>query len=267
MLVEIISYIMCGLVAGLLSGMFGLGGGVIIVPGLSFLLVWHHFNSALAMHMAIGSSLLVMVFSTTNSFFNHRKHNSGYWNIYGRLVYGLIPGIFVGAVVGHYLHGHVLRFIFGALVLLIGVRMLFSKKEAKVSGGKVRELPGAIAMTAMGGLIGVVAALLGVGCGFITVPFLVYRGVETHLAIMVSAMVGATIGVLGSILNMYLGWSIVGLPLWSTGYVYWPACICIAFATFFTVPLGVKIAYKLPAKQLGVIFGIVLSAIGLHMLV
>ena len=115
-------------------------------------------------------------------------------------------------------------------------------------------------------MIGVVAALLGVGCGFITVPYLVSRGIETRLAIMVSAMVGCTVGCFGSVLNAVLGWNAAGLPHWSLGYVYWPACLCVIIGTLFTVPLGVKLAYYLPTKQLKMAFGIVLLVIGVHML-
>jgi len=255
-------FIAVGLLAGVLSGLFGLGGGIVIVPCLLTVFNYNHVNPDFIMHLSIGTSLAVMIGTTANSVFHHSKKNTGYFEIYRQLFGGLMFGVICGATLGHYLHGHVLKIIFGVLVVVIGLNMLRPDADDKPA----RSLPKWYIMQAMGVVIGCICALLGVGGGFITVPFLIRYGVSVHLAIMVSAMVALTIGVLGTAANIYLGWSFTTLPSGSIGYVVLPVCLVIIIGTLFSVPLGTKLAYRLPAKQLKKYFAVFLLFVGAHML-
>ena len=239
-------FILVGLLAGVLSGLFGLGGGIVIVPCLLTIFTYNHVNPDFIMHLSIGTSLAVMIGTTANSVFQHSKRNTGYFNIDRQLLAGLIIGVICGATLGHYLHGHILKMIFGVLVIAIGLNML----RPDVDGAPVRSLPEWYMMQGMGVVIGCVCALLGVGGGFMTVPYLIRYGVSVHLAIMVSAMVALTIGILGTAANIYLGWDFTTLPKGSVGYVMLPVCLVIIIGTLFSVPLGTRLAYRLPAQKL-----------------
>ncbi len=263
MYVIVLAFLFTGLLTGIASGLFGLGGGVVVVPCLVAIFSLKHVAPQFVMHLSVGTSLAVMVGTTANSTFHHSKKNTGYFDIYFRLFFGLVVGVMVGSVAGHYLHSHVLEMTFGVLVMVIGLNMLKPQSERE---GHDRILPNRCVTQGVGLLMGFVCALLGVGGGFITVPFLTRYGVALHLAIMVSAMIALTVGVLGTLTSVYWGWDFTLLPKGSTGYVYWPACLTIILGTLFSVPLGAKLAYRLPAKQLKTCFAILLLGIGLHML-
>ena len=248
----IIVYLAVGVVTGVLSGMFGIGGGIVVLPSWAFLFGVEHFNSLFIMHLSVGTSLAVMVGTTFIGVRAHSKKNKNYFPMYRQLAYGLVPGIFFGAMLGHYLHGHVLKVIFGVLVLLVGLTMLLPQPKNR---RMTVTLPKPFWMTLMGFFVGMVSALLGVSGSFITVPFLVRCGVKLRLAIMVSAMIGFTVG-----------WGFVGLPHWSTGYVYWPACIAIMLGTIVTVPMGVAWAYRISSDRLHTLFAILLLCFGVHMM-
>ena len=262
-IVILLIYLLVGVVTGIVSGLFGLGGGVIVVPCLATIFAINHVNPSFIMHLAVGTSLAVMVGTTGNSTYQHSKKNSGYLSTYLRLAGGVIIGVIAGSTVGHSLHGHVLSLIFGVLVILIGLNMLRPKTEGKQSS---HQLPAWYATQAMGLLIGFISALLGVGGGFMTVPYLLRYGISIHLSIMVSAMIALTVGILGTVASMYWGWDFVTLPKGSVGYVFWPACLVIVVGTLFSVPIGAKLAYKLPAEKLKKYFAILLLLIGAHML-
>lgn len=262
-MIEIVIFLCVGFLTGIISGLFGLGGGVIVVPCLATIFALHHVAPSFIMHLSVGTSLAVMVGTTANSSYQHSKKNQGYFDLYSRLFVGIIFGVLIGSMVGHYLHGHVLQMIFGVLILFVGLNML---RPVSIELSKERQLPGSYVMHGVATFIGFICALLGVGGGFITVPFLTHYGVKLHLAIMVSALLALTVGVLGTVASIYWGWGFTALPEGSTGYVYWPACLAIMVGSIFAVPLGAKLAYRLPEKILKRCFAVILLVIGLHML-
>ena len=262
-MIETVIFLCVGFLTGIISGLFGLGGGVVVVPCLATIFALHHIAPSFIMHLSVGTSLAVMVGTTANSSYQHSKENNGYFDLYRRLFIGIIVGVLFGSMMGHYLHGHVLQMIFGILVLLVGLNMF---RPVSVEVLSKRHLPSSYVMNAVALFIGFLCALLGVGGGFITVPFLTHYGVKLHLAITVSALVALTVGVLGTIASIYWGWGFSALPKGSTGYVYWPAALAIMAGSILSVPLGAKLAYRLPDKILKQCFAVILLVIGLHML-
>ena len=122
-MIDLVIFLCVGFLTGIISGLFGLGGGVIVVPCLATILTLKHVAPSFIMHLSVGTSLAVMVGTTANSSYQHSKKNVGYFDLYSRLFVGVIVGVLLGSMVGHYLHGHVLQMIFGVLVVFVGLNM------------------------------------------------------------------------------------------------------------------------------------------------
>ena len=210
----IILYFILGAFAGTMSGLLGIGGGVVIVPGLAYLFSLQHFSSNLTMHMAAGTSLAVIAMGTLRGLYAHRRYKVKFFVIYRRLVPGIVVGVILGVWLAHWLNGDVLRIIFGAFLILIALRMLLMRKVSVH-----RQLPGKVGMVSMGFLIGGKSGLLGIGGGAITTPFLIYCNVSMREAVMVAIAVSLTVSTLGAVMVGIAGSFVQGLPAWSTGYI------------------------------------------------
>jgi uncharacterized membrane protein YfcA len=139
--------------------------------------------------------------------------------------------------------------------------MLVKKKPAPA-----RDLPGAPGMFAAGGVIGVVAGLVGAGGGFLSVPFMTWCNVRIHNAVATSAALGFPIALFGTLSNIYFGLNEPDLPQYSLGYIYLPALVLIAAASVTMAPLGARTAHRLPVEQLKRIFAVILYALAAYML-
>ncbi len=256
-----LSYILLGAFSGMVFGVLGVGGGLIAVPGLAYLFQLENFSSPNVMHLAVGTSLAVMVFTTIRAIFSHRHHGIEFWYIFHRLLPGLFFGVVGGAVLGHFLHSRVIAIIFGVCVILIAMRMFLMKAMSPKKG-----LPNTFGMGVLGGVAGLMSGLLGLGGGIVTIPYLTYRNVAIREAVLVSVATALTVSILGTILMMITGSFSLGLPRWSTGYVYWPACIGVAIGTLIFVPLGVSLSYRLPVHTLKRVFAVFLLLVGVHLL-
>lgn len=257
----ILTYILIGAIAGTLSGLLGIGGGLIVVPSLAYMFARQHFNPAIIMHMAVATSLSIMIITSSRSLLLHYKRKIKFWAIYRRLVVGVIIGTIVGVVLAHFLHSNVLRIIFGVFVALMAIRMLFGHK-AKRS----QHFPSTIVMNCVSFIIGAKSGLLGLGGGVVTVPFLLYCNVGMREAVITSIATSLTIAVIGTIAVLITGSYAHGLPSWTTGYIYWPATLTVAIGSVLFAPLGVKLSHWLPTQILKRVFGIVLVLIAIHML-
>ena len=207
-------YFILGAFAGTLSGLLGIGGGVVIVPGLAYLFSLQPFPQGLIMHMAAGTSLAVIAMGTLRALYAHRRYKVKFFGIYRRLVPGIVVGVVLGVWLAHCLDGRVIRIIFGVFLTLIALRMFFVKKISIH-----RQLPGKVGMTSVGFLIGGKSGLLGIGGGAITTPFLTYCNVSMREAVMVAIAVSLTVSTVGAVMVGIVGSFSQGLPAWSTGYI------------------------------------------------
>lgn len=262
MLLLFLSYFLIGVFAGILSGLLGIGSGVIVVPALAMMFMHQHFNSHLIMHMAAGTSLASMMVTTSRSLRGHMRRNIKFWDIYRKFMPGVIVGTMCGAVLAHFLHSNTLGIIFGIVVLLFGMYMFFQKPRKLT---KYR-LPGTVGCSGVGFVIGGKSGLLGLGGGTFSIPFLTYCGVSMRQAVTVSSAIGATVAVIGTASFMLTGMHAENLPAWSTGYVYWPAWLGIIIGSLCFVPLGVKLSHKTSTLILRRVFGVFLLIVGVHML-
>lgn len=257
----LVLYCLLGTFAGITAGLLGVGGGLIIVPVL--IAIWQSsgFENAYQMQLAIGTSLATIVLTSLSSIRAHHHHGSVQWNIVWSLTPGILVGTWLGAILATRLPGDVLRNIFGIFELLIATQMAFAVRPAPQ-----RILPGVMGMSAAGTVIGSISAIIGIGGGTMTVPFLAWCNVVIHRAVGTSAACGLPIAVGGAVSYLVLGWRNPGLPEWSAGFVYGPALVGIAVTSMIFAPLGAWLAHRLSISVLRRVFAGFLALLGLWML-
>nr|VFK13399.1 MAG: Uncharacterized membrane protein YfcA [Candidatus Kentron sp. LFY] len=259
---DIASLLLLGVVAGILAGLLGIGGGVVIVPVLFWILgARAEMPTAHLMHIALGTSLATIVVTSLSSIRAHHRRGAVQWPIVGKLAPGLVIGVLLGAVVADALSSDGLRLFFAVFILLISVRLGFD-----IEVHPRRQLPGGAGIGIAGLFIGKISALVGIGGGTLTVPFLLWCNVPIRHAVATSAAGGFPIAVAGTAGFMATGWHVADLPAWSSGYVYWPAFAAIAPVSLLFAPLGAKLAHTLPVDVLKRLFAVYLVLVGVGML-
>lgn len=258
---EFLLYALTGVIAGFLAGLLGVGGGLVIVPALFAIYMGLGYESNHLMHIALGTSLATIIFTSISSVWAHHKRGAVMWSAVIRLSPGIVIGAWLGALIAKYLPSDNLRWIFGVFELYVATQMLFSLRPSAH-----RSLPGNAGMFAAGGGIGVVSSIVGIGGGTLTVPFLSWCNTVMQKAVATSAACGLPIAVAGAMGFVVAGWGIEGLPTQSLGYVHLPSMLGVAVASVMIAPLGAKLAHQLPAKTLKRIFAVVLYLIAGYML-
>src|SRR5690349_17934965 len=219
-------YAATGAAAGLLAGLFGVGGGLIMVPALALVLPWQGLGPAVVMQVAIGTSLAVISATSVSSMAAHHRRGGVLWPVFARFAPGLAAGAAAGAFVAHALPGTVLQRIVGAGALLVAAQMFLDRQPARQPG-----LPATAVLLSAGGVIGLLSALIGIGGGSLTVPFLTWRGVDIRQAVGTSAACGVPIAWAGAAGFMVAGAGVAGRPEPSLGYVALAAFAAIALTS------------------------------------
>ena len=261
-LLQILFLLLLGSFTGFSAGLLGIGGGMIMVPFLTFLFTEFGFESEHIVHMAIATSMSTILFTSLSSVRAHHQRGAVRWDI----VLMLAPGIIIGGLIGGgkifvALKTSWLSLIFASFVGFSAYQMLKNKKPKPSRG-----LPDNKRMLGVGGVIGFISSLVGAGGGFISVPFMTWCNVAIHNAVATSAALGFPIALGSAIGYIYGGFNITGLPEQSLGYVYLPALACIATASVFTAPYGAKVAHQLNVAQLKRVFAGVLFMLASYML-
>lgn len=261
-ILTVVTYLFLGALAGIIGGLFGLGGGIIIVPALFFLFTSQGMPTEIIMHVAVATSLATIIFTSISSTWAHHRHGAVQWPTVFLLAPGIVTGCILGALLADMLKSDYLKSAFGIFEILVALQVGFNiKPEGK------RVLPGKEGMLVAGGGIGTVSTILGIGGGTLTVPYLLWCNVNIRNAVATSSACGLPIAIAGTMGLIITGWSNSYLPYGSTGYVYWPAATGILVASVLTAPLGAKLAHALPVVILKRIFAVILCTIGIRMLV
>lgn len=255
-------YILAGALTGLMSGILGIGGGIIVVPALLFIFDINGIVSAdLAMHMAAGTSLAVILFTSFASVQAHNKIEPLLWGVYRNLWPGIVLGTISGAILASMLSTKVLRIMFALFLLFIAYKMIMSAKRDGEG-----QFPSTWINRLVSFLIGLKSGLLGVGGGVLIIPYLTYCGVDPRRIAGVSSLCTMTIASIGTLTFMVLSQSMVR-PDYSTGYVYWPAVFWVAIFSMIAAPFGAKLSYVIPVKGLRYLFVCVLLITVLGLLI
>ena len=261
-MLEWAAYLALGLFAGFVAGLLGVGGGLIIVPVLTFIFAAQHFPDQYVIHLALGTSLASIIFTSISSLRAHHAHGAVNWKIWREVTPGIVTGTLLGSVLAAYLSAYFLKAFFVVFVFYVGTQMLLDIKP-KPS----RELPGLPGMFAAGNVIGAVSSWVGIGGGTLSVPFMTWCNIKLHQAIGTSAAIGLPIAVAGAVGYIANGLNVSALPPHSLGFVYLPALAAIVAASVLTAPLGAKAAHRLPVAKLKRIFAILLYTLGIRMLI
>ncbi|MCW8901224.1 MAG: sulfite exporter TauE/SafE family protein [Gammaproteobacteria bacterium] len=262
MLELFISYIGLGVIAGFVAGLLGVGGGLIIVPALILIFQSNHFDHAVIVHMAIGTSLATIIFTSLSSIYAHHvTHKAVRWDIVKKLTPGIIVGALFGAIIADYISAKILQQFFGFFELFVAFQMALNIKPHAS-----RSLPGYTGIITAATGIGTISSIVGIGGGTLTVPFLVWCNIKIQQAVATSSACGLPIAVAGCVGFVITGWNESNLPEHSLGYVYWPAFITIVISSVLLAPLGAWLAHRLSAAKLKRYFSLVLFILGLKML-
>jgi len=254
-------YLALGAFAGTLAGLFGIGGGLVIVPVLIFSFGLQGFSPEIAAHMAVGTSLATIVFTSISSIRSHQKHSAIRWDIFRPMAVGIVAGALLGAWTASLISGPVLELIIGIFVILVGIKMLLD-----VNPSPGRNVPGNKSLGAAGAGVGWASAIFGIGGGTLTVPYLSWCNVRMQQAVGTSAACGLPIAIAGALGNAWTGWYVPALPEYSLGFIYLPALIGIIITSVLFARVGANLAHRLNAKVLKRVFAILLLLVGLRFL-
>ena len=246
-------YLLIGALAGSLSGLLGIGGGIIIIPSLMW--VFRHFELAqhANVHLATGSSLATIIFISLGASIAHYQRKTIIWPLFWRLVPGLIFGSISGALITQFLPGSLLKIIFGLFLLLVAYRMAFASQLTKF-----RHLPRIRRLSLLGSMVGFQAGLLGIGAGSMLVPYFTRCHLRMRNAAGTSIICSLPISIIGTITLVLATRHITTSTAWSTGYVYWPATLSVAVTSLIFAPMGVQLARRWSNARLKRLFSMIL---------
>jgi uncharacterized protein len=256
-----ILYLLMGLFVGFFAGLLGIGGGLMLVTLMVYLFTLQGFPQDRLLHLALGTSITSIVFTSISGLRAHQKHGAVRWDILRTAAPGLVVGTLLGTVVADQLKSKYLAIFFVVFVYYSAVQMF-----ANVKAKPTRQLPGKAGMTMASVIVGTVSSLVGVGGGVMTIPLMSLFNVPMRQAIGTSAALGLPIAIAGTAGYIVTGLGKDHLPALSVGYVYLPALVGIVIGTFVTVPWGAKAAHSMPVTRLAKIFAVILFILATRML-
>jgi uncharacterized membrane protein YfcA len=253
--------LLLGAVTGFLAGLLGVGGGMLLVPFMTFLLAQRGVEASLAVKMAIATSGATILFTSLSSLTAHHRHGFVRWP----LVWRLVPGIVVGGLAAGggavaLVKGQVLGLVFAAFNVVMAARML--RGSDALAG---RALPGTIGLLGAGAGIGFMSGLLGAGGAFLSVPFMTWCSVPLRHAVGTSAALGFPIAVAATTGYIIGGWGLPAALPGAFGLLYLPGVMVVALASVSTAPLGARAAQRMPVQRLRRLFALLLFALAGYM--
>ncbi len=281
MLLALLCFLLGGAIAGIFAGLLGVGGGIIIVPLLSFLFPLLSISPEHAYHLALGTSLASIMVTSVASSRAHHKRGAVRWEIFRAISPGILLGTFMGGIMASHIPNAYLKAFFVAFLYFIAFDMIFGKKktEKKITSSPEAlenisktepesngQLPGKLVISAIGTTIGLISSFVGIGGGTMSVPFMLYYQVPIRIAVGTSAAIGFPIALAGTLGYIVGGYDVAGLPEFTLGYVHILAFVGLASASYFTAPYGAALAHKLPVQTLKRFFAIFLICVASRML-
>ena len=262
MIASFLLYLALGAVAGTAAGLFGIGGGAIIVPILVLSFRARGFGDSVLMQLALGTSLASIIVTGASSVRAHHLLGNVVWPVVLRMAFGIVGGTLLGSVVAGHLDGALLIRVFTLFLVFVAIKMAWPRKPPSQRESRS---PGISTMLGTGGAIGFVSALFGIGGGTMSVPFLNWLGLEMKQAVGTAAACGLPIAVSGAIGYAVMGWAHPDLPSYCVGYLYLPAWLGIILASSPSARWGARLAHRLPEQWLRRAFSALVMAIVLKL--
>ena len=250
-----------GLLIGYFAGLLGIGGGMLMVPFMVFVLSSQGVAEAVLLKVAVATSLATICFTSLSSVWAHHRKGAVLWPVALVLAPGILIGSLAGANLAVALPAKALTFFFAAFVTFSATQMLLNKKPKP---GRV--LPGSIGMFGVGSVIGVLSSMVGAGGAFVSVPFMTWCNVSIHKAVATSAALGFPIALAGSLGYVLAGLGRTDLPAGALGFVYVPGLVSIALGSMLTAPLGARTAHRMDIGPLKKVFALFLYLMAAYFL-
>ncbi|WP_108459963.1 sulfite exporter TauE/SafE family protein [Devosia naphthalenivorans] len=258
----VLGLMVTGVFSGLAAGLLGIGGGAIIVPALATSLSLLGYDSDIVQHIAVGTSLAIIIPTGIMSARAHHKRGALDIKTLRLWVPFIVAGTFIGGLMAGLFSGDVLRIVFAVMAFLIAANIVFAW-QTKVMG----HLHGSgLTHRISAFVVGYISSLMGIGGGSLTVPTLVAFGATMHAAVGTSAGIGVAIALSGTLGFIISGWGQAGLPPLSLGYINLVAMVLVAVLAAVFAPFGAALAHRLDQKTLKYVFAAFLVVVGLNML-
>lgn len=257
-----VGYAVTGAVVGFLAGMLGIGGGMTLVPILSAMFSAQSLSAEHTVHLALGTAMASVMFTSTSSVRAHHQLGAVDWSIVRALAPGMAVGSLMSTLASGWISQRLLALGFAVIVFAGATQILLDRKPSPH-----RTMPGPLAVFGVGTAIGVICGLVSAGGAFLTVPFMLFCNVPMRTAIGTGAALGLPVAVIGTIGFIASGWAAGGLPAGTLGFVFLPALAALVLASMLTAPLGARATHRLPVRTLKRIFALLLYALALKMIV
>ena len=256
----LLELLLLGAATGFVAGLLGVGGGMLMVPFMTFILSARSMPAQHILKMAVATSLATICFTSIASVRAHHRQGAVRWDVVRLLAPGILLGGLLGAQLAIALPARGLALLFAVFVTLSATQMILNKKPRPT-----RRLPGDAGLFGVGGLIGSVSALVGAGGAFLSVPFMAACNLPIHTAVATAAAIGFPIALAGTAGYVIGGWSLADMPAGTLGYIYLPALLTIAAASVVTAPMGARTAHRMNVAQLKRVFATLLFALAAYM--
>lgn len=255
----IISFILLGSLVGFTAGLLGVGGGGIMVPVLTTIFLYQGVPVEKVVHLALGTSMASIIFTSISSLRAHHAKDGVIWPIVKQMVMGILIGTFLATFLASSLSSLYLAIFFSLFMAYVSLQMFMDKKP-------IKDISGSGELFLVGTGIGTISALVSIGGGSLTVPYLVSRKVDIKKAIGTSAAIGLPISIAGTLGYVINGWSYTSTDNLTFGFIYLPGVILISLISTIFAPFGVKMAHRLPVPLLKKIFSVLLILLSIKML-
>jgi uncharacterized membrane protein YfcA len=254
--------IAAGAVGGLLAGLLGVGGGIVIVPALDLALTQAGVDPAVALHVAVATSMATIVPTSVSSSRTHARRGFVDHEVIRRWALPIVAGALGGAMAASRVDARVLAALFGVMALVVALKMLLPLDRLVLRPSLPRGAVGA----AIPASIGAVSAMMGIGGGTLTVPTMTLCGTPVHAAVGTAAQLGLWISVPATLGYLFADTAGVATPPWTVGYVSLPGFALVAAIAWFVAPYGARLAHALERRRLSAAFGVFLCAVAVRML-
>lgn len=258
-------YLLLGAIASFLSGLLGIGGGLVLVPGLALIFsAFHIAPHSQIMHISIATSLAGSIINLVLSTRAHHVKQAVRWQVFRAISPGVLMGaLLIGPLIMLIVNENFLQTAFGVFCIFIFLQLVFFQNK-KIEQEK---LPGSLVLAGLGLFIGSIATVLGLAGGALIGTLLYHYHMDAKKVAGTSASISVVIAVAGTIGLLFASHSQYGLPAYSTGYIYWPALLAITLPSLFLTSQGAHLAHRLPVHLLKKLFGGLMLIIGLKMLI
>jgi uncharacterized membrane protein YfcA len=257
----ILELALLGVCTGFLAGLLGIGGGMLMVPFITFILTAKGFPEDYTVKMAVATSLATICFTSLSSVRAHHKAGAVLWPVARVLAPGILVGSLLGAQIAVALPGKAVSTFFAIFVAFSATQMFLGRKPAPS-----RTLPGPAGTFGAGMVIGSLSALVGAGGAFVSVPFMTWCNIRIHEAVGTSAALGFPIAFAGTLGYVWAGQNLPQMPAGAVGYLYVPALVVISLASMATAPLGARTAHRMDVRPLRKAFAVLLYALAAYFL-